>query len=617
MSKVPMPATEAASALSQLLLSDLSLERTLQQVAELGCCVCGADVAGAFLLAGGKLRASAATGLAARELDEHQYQAGHGPAMEALRLQEPFLWDLGSTEAPLTGLARTDEDAPGRHVASTQRPEQRLPSSQWPDLARLAQSHGISSALALPVVAHENVLGVLNFYAAQPFSFDEARLEDMRRFANQAAIVIANSQVYWEARQLSENLNQALRSRATIDHAIGILMARGARTPEDAFALLVRTSQRQNRKLRDIAAEVVQKVSQGWQGEKGGLLSPPPSSASPAAPSLAVPSPRSWAGPPQGLRGVGAGSPGVVSPELPRGAGPADLPRGVGRGPLQPRRAGPFQPGRSAIVRPKGNRAGPSPSAGGPASRLGQGAGSAQGGVGGRRAEGGVAGTGRAEGGVAGGTGPAASAGTGRAEGGVAGGTGPAASAGAPPEAGSAREGLEGPGADLSGAAGPRPQVPPSPPVTAPHNHGMGPAGDVLDLRSPRVVAVPRPLVPVSGSPRPRRPAAETAPRGLSRNENPLVEPNETLVITGELDMASAPDLRQRISELLQPGLERVVLDLSGVEFIDAGGLSVLVEMSKLLAVSGSSLLIRKPSRAVRRLLDLLQMQNLLPEATD
>lgn len=67
-------------------------------------------------------------------------------------------------------------------------------------------------------------------------------------------------------------MSQALRSRATIDHAVGIIMADGGRTPEEAFQLLVRVSQRENRKLRDIAAEIVDRTVHRQQP----LLTPGP-----------------------------------------------------------------------------------------------------------------------------------------------------------------------------------------------------------------------------------------------------------------------------------------------------------------------------------------------------
>ncbi len=64
----------------------------------------------------------------------------------------------------------------------------------------------------------------------------------MLTFATHAAFVFANSQLYWDARQLNENLSEALRSRATIDQAVGIILAGGGRSPDEAFQVLVRAS---------------------------------------------------------------------------------------------------------------------------------------------------------------------------------------------------------------------------------------------------------------------------------------------------------------------------------------------------------------------------------------
>jgi AmiR/NasT family two-component response regulator len=71
---------------------------------------------------------------------------------------------------------------------------------------------------------------------------------------------LANAQLYWDSRQLNQNLNQAMESRATIEHAVGIVMAGGGKTPEEAFEVLARASQRQNRKLREIAVEIVERA---------------------------------------------------------------------------------------------------------------------------------------------------------------------------------------------------------------------------------------------------------------------------------------------------------------------------------------------------------------------
>jgi AmiR/NasT family two-component response regulator len=68
--------------------------------------------------------------------------------------------------------------------------------------------------------------------------------------------------VYQDARQLTQNLRQAMASRTVIDQAIGVLIAGGGLSPDEAFQLLVRASQRENRKLRDIATAIVGRTTQ-------------------------------------------------------------------------------------------------------------------------------------------------------------------------------------------------------------------------------------------------------------------------------------------------------------------------------------------------------------------
>lgn len=60
---------------------------------------------------------------------------------------------------------------------------------------------------------------------------------------------------------LSENLQQALVTRATIEQAKGIIMATMGVTPEQAFDHLRRQSQHENIKLHEIAAEIVERAS--------------------------------------------------------------------------------------------------------------------------------------------------------------------------------------------------------------------------------------------------------------------------------------------------------------------------------------------------------------------
>ncbi|MEJ7582789.1 MAG: STAS domain-containing protein [Acidimicrobiales bacterium] len=49
------------------------------------------------------------------------------------------------------------------------------------------------------------------------------------------------------------------------------------------------------------------------------------------------------------------------------------------------------------------------------------------------------------------------------------------------------------------------------------------------------------------------------------------------LAVTGEVDVATAPRLREKLIDLVNGGQHRIVIDLGGVEFLDSTGLGVLV----------------------------------------
>jgi GAF domain-containing protein len=223
-------AGDGFAALSQFFLSDGTLGDTLLRVAELACEASSSDFAGITLLVNGRVRTGVFTDPASPEIDAAQYESGKGPCLDAFRHNE------------VCTVESTEDD------------------HRWPEFSRAAAEHGIASTLSVPIVARKELLGALNLYSRQPSRFDEPTVEHVENFAAHAAVVLANAQVFADARELNEGLNQALNSRATIDHAVGILMAPGGRSPDDAFQILVRASQRENRKLRDIAAEIVQRT---------------------------------------------------------------------------------------------------------------------------------------------------------------------------------------------------------------------------------------------------------------------------------------------------------------------------------------------------------------------
>ena len=59
--------------------------------------------------------------------------------------------------------------------------------------------------------------------------------------------------------------------------------------------------------------------------------------------------------------------------------------------------------------------------------------------------------------------------------------------------------------------------------------------------------------------------------------ESKTVSEQTVLAVGGELDTYTAPTLRDRLADLQESGTNTVVIDLSGVDFLDSTGLGVLV----------------------------------------
>jgi GAF domain-containing protein len=231
----PQPAdpAEALERLGRLSLRELSMDALLQTVADLTKTVMpGNPEASVLLLAKGQPTTVSSTGELATDLDETQYEKGHGPCLHAARTGEV-------TEIPDT---RADD--------------------RWPDYTPRAVEHGNLSSLSIPLAIDpdEQVTGALNIYARRPDAFDEDSRATATRFAPYAAVAAVaagNLYAYQSARDMAENLQAALEFRAIIDQAKGILIERYKLTPDAAFQLLARASMTTNRKLRDIADHLV------------------------------------------------------------------------------------------------------------------------------------------------------------------------------------------------------------------------------------------------------------------------------------------------------------------------------------------------------------------------
>ncbi|GIF77645.1 STAS domain-containing protein [Asanoa siamensis] len=75
--------------------------------------------------------------------------------------------------------------------------------------------------------------------------------------------------------------------------------------------------------------------------------------------------------------------------------------------------------------------------------------------------------------------------------------------------------------------------------------------------------------------------------------------------VGGELDMATAPQLQDQITDLLDRGLSRLVFDLTEVSFCDSTGLSVFVRAKNGTDEAGGVVRLAAPQRGVRRILEV------------
>jgi transcriptional regulator with GAF, ATPase, and Fis domain len=129
--------------------------------------------------------------------------------------------------------------------------------ARWPDYRAGALKLGLSSVVAVPVQIGDMTMGALNFYSREVGFGGSDTIWAAELLAAAVAAVMHETDLKLELESLSGQLRSALESRATIDQAKGIVMARQHCTPEEAFELLVKISSRTNVKLREVARRVV------------------------------------------------------------------------------------------------------------------------------------------------------------------------------------------------------------------------------------------------------------------------------------------------------------------------------------------------------------------------
>ncbi|MBB0245921.1 anti-sigma factor antagonist [Streptomyces alkaliphilus] len=89
------------------------------------------------------------------------------------------------------------------------------------------------------------------------------------------------------------------------------------------------------------------------------------------------------------------------------------------------------------------------------------------------------------------------------------------------------------------------------------------------------------------------------------------------VTLAGEIDTWNLPTLRESLGLLPDDGVHHLVLDLSGVEFLESGGLSVMIELYRRLHRKGGSLRLAAVPEWLRQVLETTGLEQILPAHFD
>lgn len=166
---------------------------------------------------------------------------------EEARLLE--LYELQNNEGPCLDCFRT-----GRPVAQDDLSAMR---SVWPIFTQRLQQLGYRSAQALPMRLREETIGALNLFRTRPGRLSDADLGIGQAMADVATVGLMQERAIATRELLTTQLQNALTSRVQLEQAKGMLAQRTGLSMDRAFQLMRDYARSHNRRLSDVAAEII------------------------------------------------------------------------------------------------------------------------------------------------------------------------------------------------------------------------------------------------------------------------------------------------------------------------------------------------------------------------
>jgi len=205
-----------------------SLAEALQEIVAVAIPLLRADGAGLMLAdRQGALRWVTATNQAERAFEQAERDLGEGPCIDAFTAGQ-LVW---------TSDLRADP--------------------RWPRLGPAARTNQIRGVLSAPVVLGDQPIGTCNALTTATRDWTEADAGAVRAFAVMLGRLIGSMTDARHQTELTAQLQTALTARVLIEQAKGVLMEREGVDAGHALALLRRRARSSERKLADVARELL------------------------------------------------------------------------------------------------------------------------------------------------------------------------------------------------------------------------------------------------------------------------------------------------------------------------------------------------------------------------
>lgn len=130
-------------------------------------------------------------------------------------------------------------------------------ATRWPTFTPAAVAAGFRSAYAIPLRRREHRIGALNLFSDVPAGLDPDDGPLAQALADTAVIAILQQRSRQDRQLLTEQLQRALDSRIVVEQAKGIIAQQAKLGPDEAFPLLRDFARHHNRRLTDVARDVV------------------------------------------------------------------------------------------------------------------------------------------------------------------------------------------------------------------------------------------------------------------------------------------------------------------------------------------------------------------------